>query len=292
VVQMSSTQANPPFDGGVTPTVSDDHITNLEQALARLAQLAASDTFDARPRGSAADRSAEARAETLDPADLRGPIAREQRSVGDRGTRARVAIAVFLAATAIWAWRWYGGHDPTPEQAATPPAVETSAPPAAQSASIAPSTTPAADEPSAASADHQQIETMARDLVALHRTVEQLAADHQQLTHDIEKLLMTRELDELRMSRELAKRPTAKSQADKLAAEKADKRVLRRVSAPPAPSVAAPARNPAPIAPMPPQATPQVSTLSPLSRSAPQIPTEPQSSDPPPFRPPLPVPQP
>ncbi len=287
---MTSTQANPPFDGGITPTVSDDHITNLEQALARFAQLAASE-FDARHRGSAADTSAEARTETLGPADLREPIAREQRP-GNRGTRARVAIAVCVAASAIWAWRWYGGHDPTPEQAAAPPAVQTFAPPAAQSASIAPPTTPAADEASAASDDHEQIEAMARDLVALHRTVEQLAADHQQLTHDIDKLQMSLELDELQMTRKLARGQTEKPQADNPAPEKADKRVLRRVSTPPAPSVAAPARKPAPVASMPPQATPQVSTLSPFSRSAPQTPSEPRSSDPPPFRPPLPVPQP
>jgi hypothetical protein len=44
-----------------------------------------------------------------------------------------------------------------------------------------------------------------------------------------------------------------------------------------APSAAAPSRKPAPIAPMPPQATPQVWTLGPLSRSAPQIPLEPQA---------------
>jgi hypothetical protein len=101
---------------------------------------------------------------------------------------------------------------------------------------------------------------MARDLTALHQSVQQLAADHEQLT------------------RKIAKLQTEKPQADKPSAEKPDKRVLRRVSAHPTAPVAAPVRKPAPITPMPPQATPQVSTLnsrSPPSQPASQIPSEP-----------------
>jgi hypothetical protein len=109
--------------------------------------------------------------------------------------------------------------------------------------------------------DHQQIETMARDLAALHQTVEELAAGQERLT------------------RKIAKLQTEKPQADKASAEKPDKRVLRRVSAHPPAPVAAPVRKPLPITPMPPQATPQVSTLAPLSpppQPASQIPSEPQ----------------
>jgi hypothetical protein len=133
----------------------------------------------------------------------------------------------------------------------------------------------AANEPGAASAERQQIETS--DLAALRQTVEQLAAGQEQLT------------------RELAKLQAEKPQVDKPPAEKPDKRMLRRVSAHPAPPVAAPARKPAPIAPMPPQAAPQVSTVSRLSpppRPVPQIPSETRPSDRPPLRPPMPVPQP
>jgi hypothetical protein len=125
--------------------------------------------------------------------------------------------------------------------------------------------------------DHQQIETMARDLAALHQTVQQLGADHEQLT------------------RKIAKLQTEKPQANKPFTEKPDKRVLRRVSAHPAAPVAAPVRKPAPITPMPPQTTPQVSTLNPLSppsQPASQIPSEPQPSGPTPFRSLLRVPQP
>ena len=127
---------------------------------------------------------------------------------------------------------------------------------------------------------------MARDLAALHQNVEQLAADHEQLTREIAKL---------RMTREPAKPQTEKPQAEKPSAEKPDKRTLRRVSAPPAPPVAAPARKPAAITPIPQQAAPQVSTVSPPSpppQPALQIPSQPQPADPPPLRPPMPVPQP
>jgi hypothetical protein len=246
---LSSTQADPRFHGGVAPTVAKE-FTDVEEALARLVH--ASYTPEADPQGA-------------DPAH-------EQRSLGKRGTL-RVAIAVCLGASAIWAWRSYDG--PAPDQATAPPAIETSAPPPAQAASIAQPATMAANEPAAASAERQQIETS--DLAALRQTVEQLAAGQEQLT------------------RELAKLQAEKPQVDKPPAEKPDKRMLRRVSAHPVPPVAAPARKPAPIAPMPPQAAPQVSTVSRLSpppRPVPQIPSETRPSDRPPLRPPMPVPQP
>ena len=64
-------QADPPFDGGVATAVAKGRFTGVEEAVARLAHQAASDTPDARPRGPASDRSAEALAtSTLGPADL------------------------------------------------------------------------------------------------------------------------------------------------------------------------------------------------------------------------------
>ena len=64
-------QADPPFDGGVATAVPKGRFTGVEEAVARLAHQAASDTPDARPRGPASDRSAEALAtSTLGPADL------------------------------------------------------------------------------------------------------------------------------------------------------------------------------------------------------------------------------
>jgi hypothetical protein len=276
-----STQAEPRFDGGVGPTVAKDAFTAVEEALATLVQ--ASYPPDARGRGPASDRSADARisqsfaAGTPGAADLRPPIPREQRSLGKRGTLARVAIAVCLLAAVIWAAAQT--PDPAPEQAAAPPSTVMSAPPpartASQAASIARPATTAANEPSAASAERQQVETS--DLAALRQTVEQLAAGQEQLT------------------REIAKLQAVKPQADKPPAAKPDKRMLSRVSAHSPQPVAAPARKPAPITPMPPQADRRVSTvsdLSPAPRPASQIPSETQPSTPSPLRPPKPVPQP
>jgi hypothetical protein len=309
-----STQAGPRFDDGI---VAEETFTDIEQALAMLVH--ASDPPDARGRGPASDRSADGRisqsfaAGTLGAADLRPPISRAQRSLGKRGTLARVAIAVCLVASAnavclvasaIWAWRSYGG--PAPKQAAAPPVMsaplapkkygdrisqEVSAPletralpsmplstspparAASQAASIVQPATTAANEPGAASAERQQVETS--DLAALRQTVEQLAGQEQS-------------------AREIAKLQAEKPQADNPPAEKPDKRMLRRLSTHPAPPVAAPARKPAPITPMPPQAARRVSTVSARSRPppAPQIPSETQPSNPPPLRPPMPMPQP
>ena len=219
-------QADPRFDDGVAPTGSKDPFTDVEEAVARLVH--ASFPPDARARGPASDGSAAAHisqsfvAATLGAADLGPPIPREQRSLGKRGALACVAVAVCLGAFAIWAWRLYGGHAGL---------IATRAPlPAAT----------AANEPGAASAERQQIETMA-DLAALRQTVEQLAASQEQLTREIAKLQ----------------------------AEKPDKRMLRRASAPPAPQVAAPAHKPAPLMAL-----------------------MPQPANPPPLRPTMPVTQP
>jgi hypothetical protein len=320
---LSSTQADPRFDSGAAPTMAKDGFTSVEEALAGLEEALASfvhqavnDTPDARPRAPTSDRSADASisqsfaAARLGVADLGPRVPREQRSHGKRRPLARLAIAVCLGGSAIWAWRSYGGHardmnatwappvgwisarpsadeipapqtpDPTPEQPAAPPTIETSAQTPAQAvsqaASIAQPATTLANEPAATSPAPQQTEMMARDLAALRQTVDQLAAGQEQL------------------SREIVKLHAEKHRANKPPAEKPHKRMLRRVSALPAPPVAAPARKP-PLTPMPPQAARQVSTVSPLSRSrqpAPQILLETQPSNPPPLRPPMPVPQP
>jgi hypothetical protein len=284
----TSTQADPRFD----TMVAEDPFTDIEQALARLVH--ACYPPDARGRGPASGRSADARisqsfaAGTLGAADLRPPIPRERRSLGQRNTLPRVAIAVCLGVSAIWAWQSYGPAadiiatpapqppNPAPEQVATPPATEMSAPrpaPAAlRAASIAQPATTAADEPGAATAERQQVET--GDLAALHQTVDQLAADQERLT------------------RKIAELHAEKPQADKPQAEQPEKRVLRRVSAQDAPTVAAPARKPAPITPMSPKAARRVSTVTALSRPPPQLPSATQPSNPPPLRPPMPVPQP
>ena len=275
---LSSTQADERFDGGVAPTVAKDRFTDVGEALAGI--MHATYTPDARARAPGSGRSDDARisqsfaAPALGAADLGPRLPREQGSLGKRGTLARVAIAVSLVASGIWAWRSYGG--PAPEQAAAPPVM--SAPPAraaSQAASIAEPATTAANEPGAAWAERWQVETS--DLAALRQTVEQLAAGQEQLTRTIAKL------------------QAEKPQADKPVAEKPDKRMLRRVSAQDAPTVAALARKPAPITPMPPQAARRVSPVTALSRPprpASQMPSETQPSNPPPLRPPMPVPQP
>ncbi len=254
-----STHADPPFGGGDAATAAKDVFTDVEEALARLVR---------------ASYPPELRAQRADPPRAHSP--RAQPPPRKRGTLGRVAIAACLAASAIWAWRSLGGS--APEQAAEPAAIEASAPPPAQAASpdapIAPPAAADVNEPGAAATRRQQIETS--EIAALRQTVEQLAAGQEQLT------------------REIAKLRTKSRQADKPATAKPDKRT-RRVSAHPAPPVAAPVRKPAAITPRPQQAAAQVVTVSRLSpppRPEPPIPSEMRPSGPPPLRPPMPVPQP
>jgi hypothetical protein len=154
--------------------VAKDPFTDLEQALTRLVQ--ASYPPDAPAGGLTFDRSADTRmsqsfaAATLDAADLRPPIFREQRSLGKRGTLARVAIAVCLVAFAIWAGRSYGDH-------LRGMMVSSAALPA----------TTAVNEPDVPLVERRQIETMA-DLAALQQTIERLAAGQEQLTREIARL--------------------------------------------------------------------------------------------------------
>jgi hypothetical protein len=275
-------QADPRLDDPAA-MAADDDVSAMEQALARLVH--ASYPPDAPGSGAESERSADARisqpfaAETPGTAAL-PPSPRKQRSRGKRRTNARVAIALCLGACAIWAWRSYGGSDPAPEQAAAPPATEMAAPPpardasqiASQAALITWPATTAAIGPGAASAE-RQAETS--DLAALRQTVEQLAAGQERLTKEIAEL------------------QAEKPRADKPPAEKPDKRMQQRVSADPAPPVAAPARKPAQITSMPPKAARGVATASSVSRPPrpePQVPSATQPSNQPPLRPPMPVP--
>src|SRR5262249_41337674 len=141
--------------------------------------------------GPASDGSADARlsqssaAATLGAADLRPAIPREPR--GTRGTLARVAIALCLGTSAIWAWRSYGGHAREMVASWTPPFGSISVlPPVDQTSASQPATT-AANEPGIAAAERRQIETMA-ELAALHQTVEKLSADQEQLTRELARL--------------------------------------------------------------------------------------------------------
>jgi len=225
-----STQAEPRFDGGVAPTVAKDHFTDLEQALASLVR--ASYPPDARAGGPASDGPADARisqsfaAVTLGAADLRPPMPREP--LGKRATLARVAIAICLGASAIWALRSYGGHARDMIATWAPPFGWISVRPAVDQTSAPRPATTAANEPGVASAERRQIETMA-DLAVLRQTVEKIAAGQGQLI------------------RELVKLQAEKRQAAKPSADKQDKRMPRRVSAPLVPPVAAPTRKPAPM---------------------------------------------
>src|SRR5262249_62006542 len=87
-----STQPDPSFAGGGAPTAGKD-FTGVEEALARPAHQGASDTPDARLRGPASDRSADARTAhslagaTPGPPDLRAPI--PEQAPRTRGTPAR-----------------------------------------------------------------------------------------------------------------------------------------------------------------------------------------------------------
>lgn len=256
---QSSTQADPSFDGGGAPTPAEDHFTDLEHALARLvhasfpldAQACGPPSEDAQACEPPSERAAEAHisqspaAARLGAADIRPPIPRER--LGKRGALACVAIAVCLAACATWAWRSYGGNPrdiiatgvrPLGRIAARQAVDQTSAPQAA---------TKVANEPGVTSAERRQIETMA-EVAALLQTVEQLAAGQDQLT------------------RELAKLHAERRQAHKLSADKPNKRMLRRVSAPPAPPVAAQTRKPTPtiaLMPNPPDPRPTVPVPNP-----------------------------
>jgi hypothetical protein len=152
----TSTPADPRFDGGVLPTEVNDQFSDLEEALAKL--IHANYAPEARARASAPDMSAGARIPpsfeaTLGFADRRGADrARDQVSLRKRGVLAGVTIAVCVGASAIWAWRSYGG--PAPGLAAVPPAIDTAG----------------------------------GDLAALRQTIARLAAGQDQLTRELAKL--------------------------------------------------------------------------------------------------------
>jgi hypothetical protein len=214
---VNSTRVDPRFDGDGAPTVATNGLTGIEEALTRLAHRAASDPPNAQPGAPVSGRSADARtarsfaAATLGPADLSAQIPRAQPSPRERRNLARVAIAVCLGVSAIWAWRSYGSAatdmiatralpvsarpspaqmptpqmpDPAPGQTAARPVVE----PPAQAASTASPATTAASAPAAVAAKRQPIDTIARDIAVLRETVERLAAGQEQLNHEIARL--------------------------------------------------------------------------------------------------------
>ena len=250
-----STQPDQPLDGGIAPTAGKDRFTGVEEALARLAHQGASDTPDARLRGPASDRSADARTAhslaetTLGPSDLRAPI-REQ-SLRKRGTLARAAIGVCLGVAAIWAWQSYGGAasdmmaswgsplgwisarlspqtpatqtpDPTSGQAVAPAAVETSASPPVQAAVQAASQAGSFAQPATTAANE------AAAGAADRQQIETMARDLAALRQTVEQLIA----DQEQLTREVAKLQAEKAQADKPAAEKPDRRMPRQVPAP------------------------------------------------------------
>jgi hypothetical protein len=89
-------QTDPRFDGGVAPTAAKGRFIGVEEAVARLAHQAASETPDARLRGPASDRSAETlAAPTLGPADLL-PVAK-----GGAAAAVPLYASVTLASAAI-----------------------------------------------------------------------------------------------------------------------------------------------------------------------------------------------
>src|SRR5215469_16164040 len=261
--KLSSTQADPRRDGDLAATVAKERFTGVEEALAKLAHQAASDSPGLQNRGqrsedSAAPRVAPPPDATLRPADFRDPLPSEPPRTRAAGG-ARLLIAVCIGAAVMLAWRSYGGvaretvaawapqlgwitaraptratpvsstSSPAAAPAAPPPpVVAAAAPPAAAPAAPAAQPAPATVTPSesaTASADRRQIETMTRELAAMRQTVEQLAAGQEQLKGEIAKLR------------------TDKLQADKLQADKPppEKRVPRRVSTPSASPIAAPA---------------------------------------------------
>jgi len=206
----------------VSSTLPKDCSAAIDEAPAALAQHAPGNTPDAQPRGPAPDMSlnaplSQAFAATLGPPDRSVQIPRDPRS---RGTLKRVAIAVCLGASAIYGWRLYGGTAkdmfarwapslgsialqpaadqrrapqapyPAPAQAAAPLPAQAASQVGSQAGSqvgpIARPVTAAAQGTTAA--DRQQLDTMARDLAALHQTVEQLAAGREQLTRALVQL--------------------------------------------------------------------------------------------------------
>src|SRR5215469_208052 len=257
--QADPRQADPRHDGDLAATVAKDRFIGVEEALAKLAHQAASDSPALQNRGQRPENAAAPPPDaTLRSADFRDPLPSEPPRMRAAGG-ARLLIAVCIGAAVMLAWRSYGGvaretvaawapqlgwitaraptratpvsstSSPAAAPAAPPPpVVAAAAPPAAAPAAPAAQPAPATVTPSesaTASADRRQIETMTRELAAMRQTVEQLAAGQEQLKGEIAKLR------------------TDKLQADKLQADKPppEKRVPRRVSTPSASPIAAPA---------------------------------------------------
>jgi hypothetical protein len=292
--ELSPAQADPHHDGDVVVLAPKDW-TDAEEALSTLVHVAsdrrrptAGSDFSAGPRVTEPSLDA-----TLRPADLNNnPLPTDRPSLSRRTSRslARFLVMACVGAAATLGWQSYGGtakqmianlapqlswlllslpamnpqsgREIAVEQA-SPPAVQASAPQAAsaQAGAVAStaSKTAASTAPTAPSPELQQLETMAHDLAAVRRSVEQLAAGQEQMARDIANL------------------------------QTAGRDIRRRISALP-PAAATTARKPVP----PPQPAPQ-SSAAPLSPAPPQ-PAPPSSGAPlppaplePPLRPPMPV---
>jgi hypothetical protein len=218
------------------------------------------------------------------------------RSYGGPASEVIAALAASVGGTSAHPVADQNVAPPIPDSASQPAdvprAVATPVPPPAQAASMTQPATPAAsqapsaaqpaamavNEPAATSVDHQQMETMARDLAALRQTIQQLSAGQEQLKGEIAKL------------------QTEKPVADQPAPEKPKKHPPRHVASRyHTPDAFNPAQDPnAPGAPRAigsvvvhrpaPQYAPGVSTIGPVSPLPP--PQEPGVR-----RPPMPVPQ-
>src|SRR5215469_6232912 len=208
----SSTAAEPPLDGALTPTVAKDRFTGVEEALAKLAHKAANDAPDLRtpaprPDSAAVPRMPPPLAATLRPADLRDPFPSEKPRKRIAGTAARLLIAACIGAAAILAWRSYGGAAKDmvaafaprlsavstralpSEMAESPasPAPQLAAAPTVPSSAVAEPTLPAAAPDASptvppAAADAQPAAVAPSDVTAApadHQQIETASADHQ-----------------------------------------------------------------------------------------------------------------
>jgi len=320
----SSREADAPFAGDAAATTTDS-FTDVEDELARLVQASYA------PRISRSFGAAMLEADNLRPPIPREP---RSSGAGGTRTRVAIAVCLGAAALLAWrsfgspasdimaTWArpfaWISARpsaaDPTPvaqtpdparAQADAPPAVEASAAPPAQAAAqgaaqaawqtgaIVPPRPPVADAPGAAAAERPPVET--NDLAALRQSVAQLTAGQEQLSRAIARLQTEKPRGDKPLAEKADKpQPTKPPSSDKPPAETPHAHMVRRVPAHPTPPAAAPARKPAPIAPMPTQAARQVATVRPVSpppRPALQIPSEPQPANAP-LRPPASVPQP
>jgi hypothetical protein len=277
--KLSPAQADARHDSDVVLLAPKDW-TDAEEALSKLAHVAsdrrrptAGCDFSAGPRVT--EPSLDAAPRQFDLNNDPSPTGRPTPSRRASRSLARFLVTAGVGAAATLAWQSYGGKQmiassapqlswlSSSSPAMNPPssreiAVEQPSPaaaPQAASAQIgaaasAASETAASTAPTTPSPELQQLETMAHDLAAVRQSVEQLAADQEQMARDIGNL------------------------------QKAGQDIRRRISAL-SPAAATTARKPVP----PPQPSPQSSAaqLPPATSPLAPAPLEP------PLRPPMPM---